>query len=111
MTAPSRPDGPLYELLLNGEVAEFNRRTAAGESCCLRGADLRSLDLRGLQAQGIDMTDAYLRGADLRGLDLRESSLEGASLMGAKVSGTYFPRAFGAREVQMSVELGTRMRS
>jgi len=36
----------LYALLRAGEVEEFNRRRAAGETCELRGADLSRLDLR-----------------------------------------------------------------
>ena len=39
---------PMYLLLREGCVKEFNAKKASGEQCDLRGCDLRGLDLRGL---------------------------------------------------------------
>jgi uncharacterized protein YjbI with pentapeptide repeats len=110
MAAPETKDDPLYHLLREGSVAEFNRRRATGETCSLVGADLRHVDLRGLEAEGLDLGDAYLRQADLRGLDLRRTNLAGASINGAKISGTYFPVELPAEEINLSLLHGTRMR-
>jgi uncharacterized protein YjbI with pentapeptide repeats len=110
MAPPEDKQPPLYDLLREGYVEEFNRRRAAGERCDLRGSDLRHADLRGLLAVGLDMQDCYLRQADLRGVDLRETRLEGASINGAKISGTYFPAELAAEEITLSLLHGTRMR-
>lgn len=107
---PHRPDHPLYRLLREGEVEEFNRRVAAGESCDLRGADLSRLDLRRMDARGLDLTDCYFRMTDLRGVDFRGARLEGASLAGAHVSGAYFPPDIAAEEIALSLTHGTRLR-
>ncbi|RMG29699.1 MAG: pentapeptide repeat-containing protein [Gammaproteobacteria bacterium] len=107
---PVISDDPIYQLLREGKIEEFNRRKAAGEAIQLSGVDLRGLDLRGLDAHGIDFSNTYFRQADLRGIDFTGSNLEGASLHGAKISGCYFPPELRAEEIQMSVELGTRLR-
>ena len=108
--APEIKDNPLYKLLREGRVAEFNRRRAAGESCDLTYSDLRGLDLCGLDAEGLDLGHCYLRQADLRGIDLSKTNLEGASIHGAKISGAYFPREVDADEITLSLVHGTRMR-
>lgn len=108
---PQTPHCALYSLLRAGEVEEFNRRRAAGETCELRGTDLSRLDLRKLDARGLDLRDCYFRMSDLRGVDFREARLEGASLAQAHVSGCYFPDEIPAAELQLALEHGTRIRS
>jgi uncharacterized protein YjbI with pentapeptide repeats len=41
------PNDPMYLLLREGCIVEFNAKKAAGEKADLRGCDLRGLDLRG----------------------------------------------------------------
>ena len=101
---------PMFLLLRDGKVAEFNARRAAGETVDLRKCNFRGVDLRELEADGLDLTDGYFRGADLRGVDLRGAILHGASLAQAHVSGTYFPAKIAAQEIMMSVKFGTRLR-
>jgi len=107
---PRKSADPLYLLLREGRIEEFNRRSNAGESCDLRGCDFRGIDLRGIEAGTLDFSDCYFRQADLRGLDLRRCKLEGASLHAAHVSGAYFPADITAPEIDLSVRLGTRLR-
>ena len=80
---------PLYKLLREGRVNDFNDRKKLGEKIDLRDCDFRGLDLRGV----LDFSGCYFRQADLRGVDFSESKLEGASINGAKISGAYFPKA------------------
>jgi len=108
--SPRMPTDPLFWLLREGRIEEFNRRRAAGETCDLRRCNLRGLDLRGLQSAGLDLSDCYLRQADLRGVDLRNTRMEGASIHGAHISGTYFPKELAAAEIELSLRTGTRMR-
>ncbi|MCP4284177.1 MAG: hypothetical protein GY792_06985 [Gammaproteobacteria bacterium] len=103
-------DNPLYRLLREEQVEEFNERRRAGEICDLRACDLRSLDLRKLDAADLDLQDCYLRQADLRGVDFSRTNLEGSSISGAKISGTYFPTELSAEEISLSLLHGTRMR-
>lgn len=110
MSQPRQLDNPLYRLLRDEKVSEFNKQKPKDGSVDLRGADLRGLDLRLLDASRIDFSDAYFRGADLRGIDLREACLEGASIAHAQISGAYFPAQLGADEVLLSMQFGTRMR-
>jgi len=100
----------LYRLLREGNVAEFNRRRAAGESSDLTNCDFRATDLRGLHAEGLDFSGCYFRRADLRGIDFTKSRLEGASLNGARVSGCFFPVELRPDEIELSISHGTRMR-
>ncbi|NPU91743.1 MAG: pentapeptide repeat-containing protein [Gammaproteobacteria bacterium] len=104
------PNDPLYQLLLDEKIEEFNKQRAAGKTVDLRGASLRGRDLRLMNVDGLDMRDAYLRGADIRGVDFRNTQLEGASICEAKISGCFFPRELTAEEVRLSQEKGTRMR-
>lgn len=101
---------PMYRLLRDENVAEFNARRAAGEAVSLRGVDLRGLDLRNLECDGLDLGDAYFRGCDLRGVDFRGANLEGATLVSANISGCYFPRELRAEEILLSVTHGIRLR-
>lgn len=108
-----RPDenkDPLYLLLRESKMKEFNAHKAAGKVPNLRDADLRGLDLRGLDAVGLDMSNSYFRQADLRGVDLSQTKLEGASINGAKISGCLFPKELSAEEITLSLLHGTRMR-
>ena len=107
---PQIKDDPMYRLLREGAIEEFNKRRAAGETCDLVGCDLRTMDLRKLDAKGLDLRNAYLRQADLRGVDLSEANLEGASINAAKISGVYFPKQLSAEEITLSLTHGTRMR-
>ena len=86
------PNDPMYRLLREGCITEFNVKKASGEKVDLRGCDLRGLDLRGLDADGLDFSDCYFRQIDLRSVDFRHARLEGASINAAKISGAYFPR-------------------
>lgn len=110
MQNPEMKTDPMFHLLKEGRVEEFNRRRAAGEPCDLRHADLRGTDLRGLDARDLDLSGCYLRHADLRGLDLTRANLEGASINSAKISGTYFPAGLSAEEITLSLVHGTRLR-
>ncbi len=113
MSGPMRPkilSNPLYKLLRDENISEFNKRRASGELPELKGGDFRGLDLRNLNAEHLDLTDAYFRGADLRGIDFRSATLKGASFADAKISGCYFPSNVSAQEILMSVAQGTRIR-
>ena len=108
--SPRISDDPLYQLIRNGEIDEFNRRKDLGESCDLTNCDFRNLDLRGIDVSGLDMSGCYFRQADLRGVDFSQTGLEGASINSARISGAYFPRELSAKEIDLSMEHGTRMR-
>jgi uncharacterized protein YjbI with pentapeptide repeats len=111
MAAPIISDDPLYRLLREGKVDEFNQRIAAGETANLSGCDFRHLNLQGLNTSGLDFSNSYFRQADLRGIDFSGcDSLDGASIHGAKISGVYFPKEIRAEEILLSLEHGTRMR-
>lgn len=101
---------PMYRLLREGCIKEFNVKRAGGEQVDLTRCDLRGLDLRGLETDGLDFSESYFRQADLRGVDFRRARLEGASINAAKVSGTYFPDELSASEIELSLLHGTRMR-
>jgi uncharacterized protein YjbI with pentapeptide repeats len=107
---PLNHQDPLYQLLRDGDVKEFNRRRSQGETAELANCDLRNLDLRGLDAGGLDLSNCYFRSADLRGVDFSKARLDGASINDAKISGAYFPIELTAKEIALSVIHGTRMR-
>ena len=107
---PLNHDDPLYQLLRDGNVKEFNRRKSEMETCQLISCDLRYLDMRGIDAAGIDFSNSYFRSADLRGIDFSKAWLEGASLNSARISGAYFPAELTPEEIILSVTHGTRMR-
>ncbi|QEY59565.1 pentapeptide repeat-containing protein [Pseudomonas sp. C27(2019)] len=113
MSRPRKLEHPLFQLLSEEKVDDFNLQKAqyldAGV-LNLQGADLRGLNLRGLDAAGIDFRDAYFRSCDLRGIDFRAAQLEGASINRAKISGCYFADNLRAEEVLLSLTTGTRMR-
>jgi uncharacterized protein YjbI with pentapeptide repeats len=101
---------PMYLMLREGCIKEFNAKKASGDKCVLRGCDLRGLDLRGLEADGLDFSDCYFRQSDLRGVDLSKAKLEGASINACKISGVLFPAELSASEIELSLLHGTRMR-
>jgi uncharacterized protein YjbI with pentapeptide repeats len=114
-TKPTPPglrisNDPMYQLLREGCIKEFNVKRAAGERVDLTDCDLRGLDLRGLEVEGLDFSGSYFRQADLRGIDFRNARLEGASINAAKISGAYFPAALHPSEIELSLLHGTRMR-
>lgn len=110
MTKPMILQNPMYALLRDEKVGEFNQRKAKGEKILLKGGDFRGLDLRELDADGLDLSDAYFRGTDLRGVNFHNANLEGASIAEAHISGCYFPDQLSAEEIRLSLTLGTRMR-
>lgn len=101
---------PLYRLLREGRIDEFNERKKKGEKMDLTDSDLGGLDLRDVDFKGLDLSGSYFLQTDLRGVDLSQTSLEGASLNGAKVSGTYFPKELPPEEIALSLTHGTRLR-
>jgi uncharacterized protein YjbI with pentapeptide repeats len=103
-------DDPLYVLLREGNIEDFNTLREQGHGCDLTCCDFRGLNLRGLVAKGLDFSNSYFRQADLRGVDLSNSIMEGCSINGAKISGTLFPRELSADEITLSLLHGTRMR-
>lgn len=110
MTTPTIHDDPIYQLLFNEKIDEFNRHHEEAKSATLHGGVYRNLDLRNMNADGLDFSDGYFRGADLRGIDFRNTNLEGASMIEAKISGCYFPKELSAEEIRLSVMAGTRLR-
>jgi uncharacterized protein YjbI with pentapeptide repeats len=103
-------DEPLYMLLREGKMEEFNQRRAAGEACDLTFCDFRGLDLKNWDTAGLDLSGCYFRQADLRGVDFSNARLDGASINSAKVSGVLFPACLSADEITLSLMHGTRMR-
>jgi uncharacterized protein YjbI with pentapeptide repeats len=111
MAAPIISNDPLYRLLREGKVDEFNQRIAAGEVANLQGCDFRHINLQNLQATGLDFANCYFRQADLRGVDFSACiNFEGASIHAAKISGVRFPKQIRADEILLSLEHGTRIR-
>ena len=111
MATPCISNDPLYRLLREGKVDEFNQRIAAGEIAHLQGCDFRHINLQNLQADGLDFSNSYFRQADLRGVDFANcSNFEGASIHSAKISGARFPREVRADEILLSLQYGTRIR-
>lgn len=107
---PKLSADPMYKLLRDGKVTEFNARFKAGEKADFTNCDFRSVDLRGLEIKGVDFSGSYFRQADLRGVDFSHCKLEGASIHGAQISGVLFPKELNAQEIMLSHQQGTRMR-
>lgn len=104
------PEDPLYQLLRDEKVKDFNQQRKSGETIDFHDCDFRGLDLRGLDASGINFSGCYFRAADLRGIDFSQTNLSGASVASAHISGCLFPANISADEILLSVEKGTRMR-
>ncbi len=51
---PAISNDPMYQLLREGKIEEFNAKKQSGEYCNLKGCDFCSLDLRGIDAVGLD---------------------------------------------------------
>ena len=107
---PKLSTDPMYQLLRDGKITEFNARFEGGEKPELSHCDFRSVDLRGLEVNEMDFSGCYFRQADLRGVDLSQCRLEGASIHGAQISGVLFPKELSAQEILLSHQQGTRMR-
>lgn len=105
------PDNPLYILLREEKIEEFNQQREEQPDIDFHDSDFRGLDLRGLNANGVNFSGCYFRGADLRGIDFSKSNMDGVSLAAAQVSGCYFPNNIAATEIWVSVDKGIRMRS
>lgn len=103
-------EDPLFQLLRDGNVKEFNRRKGDQPTIAMTDCDFRHLDLRGLDASGVDFSNSYFRGADLRGIDFSKSYLNGASFNSARISGVLFPAELAPEEIELSVNHGTRLR-
>ncbi len=103
-------DDPLYQLLREEKVDEFNAQRASKVTIDFNNCDFRGLDLRGLNACGINFSNCYFRAADLRGIDFSQADLNGASIASAQISGCLFPSGIDATEIFLSVEKGMRMR-
>ena len=71
--APLISNDPMYQLLREGRIDDFNAKKQAGEYCNLKLCDFRSIDLQGIDAVGLDFRGAYFRMSDLRGIDFRGS--------------------------------------
>lgn len=105
------PQDPLYQLLRDEKVKEFNQQRASQTNIDFHDCDFRGLDLRGLNATGLDLSGCYFRAADLRGIDFSQANLNGASIAAAQISGCLFPANINADEIGLSVDKGTRMRT
>ena len=103
-------DDPLFRLLRDGKIEDFNRQKVTGITIDLKNCDFRGVDFKGIDVNGLDLSGCYFRQADLRGVDFSNCNLEGASINGAKISGAYFPRELSAQEIELSLLHGTRMR-
>ncbi len=111
MAEPIISHDPLYQLLRDGQIEQFNQRIKSGQVTDLTGCDFRHMNLQGLVTDKLDFSDCYFRQADLRGIDFRAcKGMEGASIHGAKISGAYFPKALSPEEINLSLQHGTRMR-
>ncbi len=110
MKKPEIKTDPLYQLLRQENVKDFNEQRNNLDTSELKSGDYRGRDLRNMNARELDFSDSYFRNADLSGIDFRTTNLEGASLLDAKLSGTYFPAELAPEEIRLSLDTGTRMR-
>ena len=110
MAEPRYLEDPAYRCLRVEDIDGYNMAIINRQVVDFTDANLRSVDLRKADLEKVVLRGAYLRDADLRGCDLRHMDLEGTSFHGAKVAGAYFPPNVPPQELEMSVELGTRIR-
>ncbi|MEO8326939.1 MAG: hypothetical protein ABI618_13880, partial [Nitrospirota bacterium] len=54
---------PMYTLLRDGKIAEFNALFKTGEKPDLSNCDFRSVDFRGIEVAGMDFRGSYFRQA------------------------------------------------
>ncbi|MDH5300521.1 MAG: pentapeptide repeat-containing protein [Gammaproteobacteria bacterium] len=109
-TGPQIKKDPMYMLLREGKIQDFNKLRSMGKACDLTNCDFRGMDLQGMIATGLDFSGSYFRLADLRGIDFTKAIMEGCSVHEAKISGAYFPKELSSDEITMSLIRGTRMR-
>lgn len=107
---PEIKQDPVYQLLRDHKIDEFNDLKSKGTKCDLTHCDFRGLNLRGLDAGDLDFTGSYFRLADLRGIDFSHACMDRCSIHGAKISGALFPNDFAAEEINLSLIHGTVMR-
>jgi uncharacterized protein YjbI with pentapeptide repeats len=98
------------KIMLEENASNFNQLVAEGKAPDLRFQNLSDLDLRAFNLANADLTGCYLRGANLSGQDLSGAKLDGASIKNASISGVLFPRCLDANEINLSHQLGTRLR-
>ncbi|MFT7286472.1 MAG: hypothetical protein ACI87W_000578 [Halieaceae bacterium] len=110
MDKPKIKNDPLYQLLRQEDIKQFNEQRDLLDSSQLKNGDYRGRDLRNMNARGLDFSNSYFRNTDLSGIDFRNTNLEGASLLDAKLSGVYFPANISADEIRLSRDTGTRLR-
>ncbi len=111
MAAPRFLDDPAYRALRVNDLDGYHLAIINRSEVDFTDADLRGVDLRQADLTRVTLKGAYLRDADLRGCDLRHMDLEGASFHSAKVAGAFFPSNVSAREVELSLIHGTRVRT
>ncbi len=107
---PQIKTDPMYVLLRDEKIAEFNKRKAKGETFDLTYCDFRGINLQGVDADNIDFTGSYFRQTDLRGIDFSNSNLQSCSINNAQIFGCYFPKEITADEINLSLNHGTRIR-
>lgn len=61
MAASKILQDPLYQLLRDSNIEEFNDRIAKGEKVDLTGCDFRNLSLSGFVADHLDFSNSYFR--------------------------------------------------
>ncbi len=109
-TLPAIKQDPVYQLLREHKIKEFNDLKSKGTKCDLTNCDFRGLNLRGLDADGLDFTGSYFKHSDLRGIDFSNASMNFCSIKEAKISGVLFPKELSAEEINLSLIHGTVMR-
>lgn len=107
---PKRDEDPMFVLIRDEKVNEFNKKKAEGVEIDFTGRSFRGLDMRAVDVEGIDFSNSYFRNSDLRGVNFSTCKMEGASIRDAKVSGAFFPKELSVDEIALSLEKGTRMR-
>jgi uncharacterized protein YjbI with pentapeptide repeats len=98
------------KIMLEENASNFNQLVEEGNPPDLRRQNLSDLDLRAFNLANADLSGCYLRGANLSGQDLSGANLDGASIKNASISGVLFPREISPQEIQLSQQLGTRIR-
>jgi len=109
-TPPKIKQDPVYQLLRERKVKEFNDLKSKGTQCDLTNCDFRGLNLRGLDADGLDFTGSYFKHSDVRGIDFSNAGMNYCSIKEAKISGALFPKELSAEEINLSLVHGTIMR-
>ncbi len=107
---PRRDEDPIFVLIRDEKISEFNKKKAEGVEIDFTGRSFRGLDLRAVDLEGIDFTNSYFRNADLRGVNFSGCKMDGVSIRDAKISGALFPADISAAEITLSLETGARMR-